>query len=1755
MKKTLLIVLGLLLCLWVPAAAETPQREITVMVYMCGSNLESSYGSASGDLLEMMEVQRDLKASSVLVMTGGTRKWAMGYPADMIQVREIGRNVKIWESEAQNMGARETLRQFLRLGIEKFPAKEYALILWDHGGGPLDGVCWDELFSMDGLSLEELCGALEEARLPKKLSWIGFDACLMGSAEVACALAPYAEYMIASQELEPASGWDYSFLERIEQDRTAEETGKRIIDAYTEQKMEQPNPLTLSCVHLGRLEQAMKSVDAFFSNVSSSVSVDSYDRLSRLRFSSIGFGKAAEGGGSGYDLVDLQDLIRQLGRNGNEAAALAELENAIVYTRSTVSGATGLSVYHPFSNKQKYLEGWKTNYETLSFSPAYRSYISRFGSILTSDVMAEWSGLHPEGEYREETRSQMFSLQLTEKQRKTCARAQLLILAAYSRENGIYHVAGTEDSEEKTVYYPVSVSTAELNSDGVLTAEFTGRTLYATDENGIPLCGPLPYELSADGKTCYVRAGYQDQSGREDAAESLPVLYSAAVAPDGEKMEITGVQGYDPAQGGYTPRVPVAEEHYTVLRFSADFRYLPGKNSDWKGFESWEEEKLLPSPARIELPMKWQLRFFDTQMSAAQLYATFQITDTQQNLHSSLLKPVLNPNLEVVQLQPRETETENYRLRFYLLRDTAPLSPGLNLAVEATNLSLWDTNYIFKYMTLNGNQCGSPGNFTPLYLSNVRPGETRIQVFHMEGTDLTNLPEVREISCMLYVYYINHTNANRTENLRLEVNRCSLEGIADQTDQVLGRAEQDGLTWELIRLERNRYGDYEGLLKIINQSEQELEGFSSAAINGILTENPGEGIILNLPGHTTGYRAFTVRDRCTLKKNFIADGRLISYTLNAKNLLEQHGVEQIRTLHLIHTSGYRIQNDCVIRLQNPVPTEKTGAGRTETVPLMRGQVEAELERVFLADDGVGLRIVFSNPSDRPVLIRYGGYRVNGRPSTDRVGNGGISIPAGGKTVHCLGVQETEPLPEGEKIQELSLIFRVDNEYCSTEACLRFHREEGQSRYLSGTECEVVPAVLERPEIRFVRDSMDVGEAFTVRVRGAFYSGSLSPWGDSFDREDLSLGFFAEVTNREEKSRRYVFSDLVLNGSRVTDQHWWTGEVRPGETVECELYLPMSGLEGLTEIREISCSVFPYSNGDYHPETAVTVAFETEPADLSAMAPPAADPMAEAAGERLTWKLLSLEEDEAGGLHMRLLARNDSEEEFRDEVWLLVNDWVIERIYDLRMMPGQEQILELQAENRVSIPSHEVEVFQYAYPTDGTGVAFPLEDHVLEHRGIRGISEIRVLSGVNPYAYTVREDLRLELKHPAQLSDTAPWKEEERLQLFSGPLEVFVNQVLVGDVNIAVSLDLCNHTEIPLTLTAQQPEVNGKGCSIHEYTSPFDLPPFSNRTVHLSLIRNPDGDGLQRGDAVQDITLSWSLNGEPIPSVTFTLLREAPLGRKGGTVVTGADLMENVSKAKLLMLTSIRMKAETISPVQLVPALNEEQTERFESGTAVVYLQTEANSLPRSSEAEQTSGGAGLTELRRICSIELQQDGTGRISAPYSGLALVNSLSQVLEDAEFPEENGDGIAAVWFIGGIYRDLQAYRSLPEEISLDDSSPYAYLVAGYLIDAENGVPVITGHAEFAANEEGENVTESLTEAEEQVVCAAEQQVLTVRDGETLHTGYERRQIVRLDDLGFVRADSLPGKLMVRYDLKYRDGSAESVLESYPYSAFAGP
>jgi hypothetical protein len=71
-----------------------------------------------------------------------------------------------------NMGDPETLRTFLQYGYEKFPAGKHALIFWDHGGGPLNGVCWDTLAEGDNLTMASCATPCLRAR-SRRSRWNG----------------------------------------------------------------------------------------------------------------------------------------------------------------------------------------------------------------------------------------------------------------------------------------------------------------------------------------------------------------------------------------------------------------------------------------------------------------------------------------------------------------------------------------------------------------------------------------------------------------------------------------------------------------------------------------------------------------------------------------------------------------------------------------------------------------------------------------------------------------------------------------------------------------------------------------------------------------------------------------------------------------------------------------------------------------------------------------------------------------------------------------------------------------------------------------------------------------------------------------------------------------------------------------------------------------------------------------------------------------------------------------------------------------------------------------------------------------------------------------------------------------------------------------------------------------------------------------------------------------------------------------------
>ena len=195
--------------------------DYTILLYMCASDLESSNattsqgGAATRDITEILSVSCPSNVNFV-IQTGGTTKWSTKYSISANNIDRYHVNNKSLVRDARldqaNMGDYRTLADFLEWGITTYPAKKYGVIMWDHGGG-MQGCCQDDNYNGDMLYNSEVYQAVYQARVlsgnSSKLEFIAYDICLMAVQDIADFNSYNFNYMIASQESENGTGYDY----------------------------------------------------------------------------------------------------------------------------------------------------------------------------------------------------------------------------------------------------------------------------------------------------------------------------------------------------------------------------------------------------------------------------------------------------------------------------------------------------------------------------------------------------------------------------------------------------------------------------------------------------------------------------------------------------------------------------------------------------------------------------------------------------------------------------------------------------------------------------------------------------------------------------------------------------------------------------------------------------------------------------------------------------------------------------------------------------------------------------------------------------------------------------------------------------------------------------------------------------------------------------------------------------------------------------------------------------------------------------------------------------------------------------------------------------------------------------------------------------------------------------------------------------------------------------------------------------------
>lgn len=420
-----------------------PPLRTTLLVYLLGSNLESEDNAGTSNLLEMLAAKGSSQ-TRIVITTGGANKVD---PAGLVTSWKTVKRFELAEGKlkeladlgAQNMNSGGTLQDFVTWGVRTYPADRTMLMMWDHGGGYY-GFGGDENFPDDGeplMRMHTMAAALQGAKAATgvTLDYIGFDACLMATLEVAKILQPCARYLGASQEVEPGPGWDWTTVVETASRQPApsipEFARAAAIAYYDKQARITPggslapissDNVTFSIIDLARipvlleqLDQWARAVHAYHdsapklakagsagifwppmfkqprqmtkgaSTATASAAaaqddtVERWKQVAMARLSTLAFGGSPTSK-EDFDLVDLGQfaalLFEQGIAAGSQAALQQALQDAVVFniTGSKARSANGLSIFFPLGQRTAQQ---RAVYDTFSMPAGYMGLVDR----------------------------------------------------------------------------------------------------------------------------------------------------------------------------------------------------------------------------------------------------------------------------------------------------------------------------------------------------------------------------------------------------------------------------------------------------------------------------------------------------------------------------------------------------------------------------------------------------------------------------------------------------------------------------------------------------------------------------------------------------------------------------------------------------------------------------------------------------------------------------------------------------------------------------------------------------------------------------------------------------------------------------------------------------------------------------------------------------------------------------------------------------------------------------------------------------------------------------------------------------------------------------------------------------------------------------------------------------------------------------------------------------------------------------------
>jgi hypothetical protein len=365
-----LLFLGLIVGLTADRAdASGAQKEWTILVYIDGDNDLEPF--ALKDFVEMGAVGSDDKINIIAQLDR-----VPGYSAAYGNWTETRRfyikkgddpsSTPVQAMGELNTGDKNVLKDFIVWGVRNYPAKRYMVVFWNHGGGWRNrarsfrsanrAMCWDETSNDASLLMRDVRWAMQSAQAvtSRKLDIVAYDMCLMGMIEVANDMVGVADYMVASEEVEPGDGWDYKrLLTRLQATPTmlARDLAKAAVEEYHASYSGKETAITQAAIDLAKVAAINTAVKNFVA-AANQWSILKDARLATRTYSE----------GDGYPHADLVHFMKNIKTKGATDptvvaaadAVIAAVQAAVVANKygSARTNSNGLAVYFPKTTTQ-----------------------------------------------------------------------------------------------------------------------------------------------------------------------------------------------------------------------------------------------------------------------------------------------------------------------------------------------------------------------------------------------------------------------------------------------------------------------------------------------------------------------------------------------------------------------------------------------------------------------------------------------------------------------------------------------------------------------------------------------------------------------------------------------------------------------------------------------------------------------------------------------------------------------------------------------------------------------------------------------------------------------------------------------------------------------------------------------------------------------------------------------------------------------------------------------------------------------------------------------------------------------------------------------------------------------------------------------------------------------------------------------------------------------------------------------------------